>query len=110
MITISLSNLIGNTHNFLISTKNRGYTTSGSIANLLNLDVDTYNDRLIREVIQHPCFKNVFAANFPFLKAKLDRNIVFYLNDVPKETYIERFKEVFVEQLTLLELGGIIND
>lgn len=106
MITISLSNLIGNTHNFLISTKNRGYTTSGSIANLLSLDVDTYNDKLIKEVIQHPCFKNVFAASFPFLKAKLDRNIVFYLNDVPKETYIERFKEAFAPQLILVSLDG----
>lgn len=81
-------------------------STSNNIANLFNLDVDKYNDLLINEVIKHSNYKTNRSVNsFVFNTSTID--IVFHLNDVPKEIYIERFKETFFNELTLLTLGGI---
>lgn len=107
MVKINLQCLRGSIYNFLIATENRGYTTSSSIANLFNLNLDTYNEILVKEVIKHPCFESRNFMKFPFLGVESNKDIVFYLNDIDEEVYIERFKNVFAKQLTLLKLGGI---
>lgn len=73
--------------------------TSGKIAKKFNLDLDTYNDILIRKVIKHNNF--VISPNGSSIFSK---DVTFDLNEAPAETYIERFKNVFCEELVLLSL------
>lgn len=72
------------------------------IAKLFNLDIDTYNKLLIEKVIQHDSY---YETDFGE-----EDDFEFGLNNIPKEVYVERFKETFLEELTTLALGGISND
>lgn len=86
-----------NRNYFCISIGNRDVYSGKSISKLLNLDVDTFNQILIDKVVKH---KNYYIY-------RLSKDIEFDLCNVSKEIYIERFKNIFTEQLTLLTLGGI---
>lgn len=105
MIRIDLQNLGGNNYGFLITTEKNAYTTSSSIAKLLNLDADIYNEILIKKVIQHSFYENSNFSSFPYFGTDSDKNIVFYLHGIDERTYFERFKEVFAKQLTIAALG-----
>lgn len=85
---------------FEVSTEYNPAYTSRSISNLFDLDLDTYNKILIDKVIQH---------NFYDLD-KFDKDLTFSHNDIPKEIYIERFKDTFNKELIMLALGGNWND
>lgn len=81
---------------FEIISKKSILNSSGEIADFLNLDVDIYNNLLIDKVIRHD-------------KYSIDpdgRDLVFCLKNVSIEIYIERFKETFINELTLATLGG----
>ena len=93
------------THNyFSIFMNNRNIYTSKSISKLFNLDIDTFNKLLVDKVIQHD---NYIIESHPVVEPERVKDLLFRLNDVPKEIYIERFKETFTNQLTLIILGGI---
>lgn len=85
---------------FSLVCNNDYFATSTSIAEFLNLPVETYNQLLIKEVIRHDCYK-----------VNKNKDSVFY-EDVTFEAkenyviYIDHFKETFVPQLALLALGG----
>lgn len=70
--------------------------TSKGISKLFDLDVNTYNKLLIDKVIQH----NKYSIN-PDTK-----DLLFVLNNTSEEVYLNRFKEIFTNQLTLIYLGG----
>lgn len=76
---IDLPNFRGETYNFLIMINNKCYMTSKSIADLFNLNVDTYNNILIKEVIKHSHYKNSCVVNFIVFGVKSDKDIVFYM-------------------------------
>lgn len=83
------------------------YHTSKTISKILNLDVDTYNQILIDKIIKH--------HNYDIIKdfctiPNHAKNLSFNLNNVSKEVYINRFKEVFNKELILLALGSEISD
>lgn len=75
-------------------------SNSEKISNMLDLDVDTYTNLLIEKVIQHNNYKT-YTYNCS------EKDTLFKLNDILKETYVERFKDAFADQLTLLALGGV---
>ena len=75
------------------------YTSKG-ISKLLNLDLDLYNKLLVEKVIKHN----------HYVKSKYHNDFEFDLCNTPEEIYIERFKETFINQLTLLTLGGESNE
>ena len=82
---------------FEVSTKNDAAYTSRSISELFNINVDLNNQLVVDKVVKH---KNYYIY-------RLSKDIEFDLCNVSKEIYIERFKNIFTEQLTLLTLGGI---
>lgn len=87
-----------NKNYFSIIIGNTRICSSKNIANLLNLDINIYNRLLIEKVIQHN-------------KYSMTRNeLAFSCNNVSKEVYIKRFKDVFSNQLILLTLGGGSNE
>ena len=81
---------------YFIVTANFTACTSGGFSILFNIDVDIFNQLLIDKVIKH---KN-------YLIERDNKDMYFTLNGLPKETYIERFKDAFTNELTLISLGG----
>lgn len=75
--------------------------TSKQIANFLSLPVKTYNQLVIDKVIKHDGYRIVgknYANGF---------DLDFERRDCEKSVYVERFKQTFLEELTLALLGGI---
>ena len=79
---------------FSIFISDAAFYTSKNIANLFNLDIDYYNNLVIDKVIKHEDFTIDEYTN----------DLAFKHNNISKEIYINRFKEVFADQLTLLAL------
>lgn len=75
-------------------------STSARMADILKLDLDTYNKILIEEVIQHSYYKISPSGHVP-----LSKDIIFELNDESKETYINRFKEAFAKELVFVSFS-----
>ena len=88
---------------FGIRIKENVYHTSERISKVLNLDLDTYNHLLVKKVIQH---RSYYISNNPFPIPNHDKHLTFDLNNISKETYIERFKNTFNKELILLVLGN----
>lgn len=86
---------------FSLNKEGATYETSACISELFNINIDDYNKILIEKVIQH----NLYFTNIA--TSQKGDDIVFKLNDISKEVYIERFKNTFNKELTLLILGGI---
>lgn len=82
---------------FEIITSNKvSCSTSSSISRLFNIPLEVYNNLLINKVIKHDLYE-IHTFN----------DITFDLCDISKEIYLNRFKETFSDQLTLLILGGV---
>lgn len=71
--------------------------TSRGFSILLNIDIDLFNNLLITKVIKHSSYTMY----------KNHKDVEFILNDTPEETCINRFKEIFINELTLLAIGGV---
>lgn len=82
---------------FEITTEESVFYSSSAITNLLNLDLIKYNKLLIEKVIRHE----------DFIVDQYTKDVSFMLNNISKKTYIERFKNTFVKELTLISLGGV---
>lgn len=95
-LQIKLSSFYDNEAYFEITTEEGVFYTSKMISNLLNLNLTTYNRLLIEKVIKH----EDFAID------QYTKDVSFMINNIPKETYIERFKDIFIKEITLLTLGG----
>lgn len=78
------------------------FDSSKEISNFLNLDIDIYNERLIKQVIKH----SDFSVSESCKNEDLYKDIIFYTNNVPKKMYIERFEKEFTNELVLATLGG----
>lgn len=85
----------------IITSNGEFHNTSKSIARLLNIPVETYNQLLIDKVIKHKFFKLHSHG------AGVCADLTFDLKCLSKEDYLQRFKDTFSEQLTLLTLGGM---
>ena len=86
---------------FLISIDDDNYLcTSEQIAKFLNLPVQTYNQILINKVIMHEDY------NVTREKCANRFDLDFNRRGINKSIYIERFKEAFLEELTLAYFGG----
>lgn len=70
--------------------------TSYSIASSFGLSTKVFVDILIDKVIKHNDITFERSANGVIY------NVIFKLNNTPKDVYIERFKNFFVKELTLL--------
>lgn len=81
---------------FEVSTENDAAYTSRSISELFNINVDLYNQLVVDKVVKH---KN-------YVIDKFEKDLTFKHNNISKNTYIERFKNTFINELTLLSLGG----
>lgn len=74
--------------------------TSRSISETLGLSIEKYNGILIEKVIRHDSYRieeedDIFG----------ECDLFFYAEGVSKETYVERFKEVFLKELTTFALN-----
>lgn len=78
--------------------------TSRKMSEAFEMLEKTYVENLIDKVIKHNDY--ILCEN----NCGRVYNIIFKLNNTPKEVYIERFKNVFMKELTNLILGGFIND
>ena len=78
------------------------YDTSVLISDLLDIDLDEYNEKVINEVVKN---KNYSIYRGSSSGRRLYKDLTFEA-DKEEEVYIERFKDVFVKELTLLSLGG----
>lgn len=96
-MTIDLVQYLSNKNYFIISINNDDYYSSESISELLNLDLDLYNNLLINKVVKHPSYA---------IGGGTHKDLEFNSNSISRETYINRFKEAFSDQLILLTLGG----
>lgn len=96
MLEINLLHCYGEQAYFTIYLNGPLIYSSGGIASFLNLNTDTYNNILIEKVIKH----NDYTIS------NKNKDLIFKHLNAPKETYIERFKDTFANQLTLLALGG----
>lgn len=74
--------------------------TSEQIARFLNLPIRTYNDLLIKKVIRHDDYRVIGESRANRFDLDFNRK------GIDKSVYIERFKETFLEELTLALLGG----
>ena len=83
-------------HCYFCITDNFSAATSKEFADLFNLDTNTYNKLLTDKVIKH--------SNYTI--DVYNKDLMFDLNNISKEIYIERFKDTFSNELTLLALGG----
>lgn len=102
-MVISLVNLYSGYLYMNIQFNNAIHNTSKSIAELLGLPIDAYNDILIKKVIQHDKFRA------DFLKGKYEEkfiDVVFCINNISTKVYVDRFKEAFADQLILLTLSN----
>lgn len=75
---------------------------SKSISNFLGLDIDTYNERLIKKVISHVHY-DISECN---KESEFYKDIIFEEHFDFKHNYIERFKKEFEKELILATLGG----
>lgn len=82
--------------------KNVIAATSFKISKHFGLDIDIYNDILAKKVIQHGDF-----LISPGNGSVFSKDIAFALHNISAETYVERFKEVFCKELTMLALSCI---
>lgn len=87
---------------FLLCADDRSYYTSYEISKQLGLNVNLYNKILVEQVIKH----KIYSKNEEAQLVSLMHDLSFSLNKVKPEVYIERFKDVFAKELTLLSLGG----
>lgn len=92
---------------FSLKEKEKGMTikyidSSKSISDFLNLDVDIYNDRLIRKVIQH----SNLEVSESTIEDDLYKDIIFDKKCHNKKVYIERFEKEFEKELILATLGS----
>lgn len=102
MLEINLGVYYGDRPTFEIIFNNKLYINSLKISNLLNLDTNLYNKLLIEKVIQHDNYKeSTFKSGTIIFK-----DVSFKLQDTSTKTYLNRFKEAFSKELTLLTLGG----
>ena len=99
---IELTKLLTGECYFEIAIGDNFYSTSEEISKIFNLDIDVYNRILANKVVRHKNYTMCLNGNIDAYK-----DLVFDLCNIPKETYIDRFKETFTEQLTLLALGGV---
>lgn len=97
---IKLQKFLGGEAYFEIVINRYHYDTSREISNILNLNIDVYSDILIKEVIKHNFHRYCDIID----EFNLCKDTIFKLRDVSEEVYIERFKEAFADQLTLLVL------
>lgn len=79
------------------------YDTSVIILDLLDIDLNEYNEKVINEVIKS---KNYSIYNGASLGKRLYKDLTFK-SDKEEEIYIERFKDTFVKELTLLSMSRI---
>lgn len=77
---------------FLIHSEDLIAFSSEGIASALNITVEQYFDTLAKEVIRH--------GNISIKSS----NKIFLSKGISNEVYVERFKEAFAPQLTLLAL------
>lgn len=106
MIQISLVKLGDGSNYFSLKDTNElimSYNSCRQISNFFNVPTKDYNDTLIDKVIQHNNYEVYGCVAY----GEKCVDITFQLNSIPKETYIERFKEAFAPQLTLFSLGGV---
>lgn len=96
--------LIDGKWRFLIINRRQFFLTSPTISKLLNISLEEYENRVINNVIKHKNTEVIFASDFN------KRNVAFKEDDVPEENYVDRFKEEFAEELTLIVLGGDEDD
>lgn len=99
---IELTKLLTGECYFEITIGDDVYSTSEEISEILNLDLDTYNRILANKIVRHKNYVMCMNGSIDVYK-----DLVFDLCNIPEETYIDRFKETFTEQLTLLALGGV---
>lgn len=102
---INLLKFLGKEAYFEIITNEIYCSTSREISNVFNMNIDDYNEILINEVIKHDRYRPCDIAD----EFNLRKDLIFKLNNTPEEVYINRFKEVFINQLTSLALGGVNN-
>lgn len=88
---------------FVLDTPRKIYGSSYLLSKILNVDQTEFNRILVEKVIQHDHYiitdnstHNQYSSN----------DFYFKLNYTSRETYIERFKNTFNKELTLLALGG----
>lgn len=81
---------------FILKTNNKTYFSSEMISKAFGLDIDEYNKILLEKVIQHDEYDIKNGTE----------DLVFSPNRISKETYIDRFKEAFADQLILLTLSN----
>lgn len=93
---IRIFRTIGRSVSIYLEHKGSVYLSCREIAKLFNLDTNIYEKTLIAKVIKHENFEKVVY----------NPDLIFSQNGVPMKTYIERFKEAFAPQLTLLTLEG----
>lgn len=93
---IKLTKLFTGEFYFEIINNDDVYSTSKEISKAFNLDVDVYNSILANKVIQHKQYNYIYIYE----------DLVFYLNNISMKTYINRFKNTFIKELTLLALGN----
>lgn len=79
---------------FTLLIDNEDFHNSESIADIFNLNVDTFNKLLIEKVIKHSYYTI----------SKHHKDFEFSLCGKSKEIYIKCFKEAFAEQLILFIL------
>lgn len=72
------------------------------VSNFLNLNINIYNERLIKKVIKHPDF----SVSESTKDENLYKDIIFCKKSIDRKTYIERFEKEFVNELVLAILGG----
>lgn len=73
--------------------------TSRAISETLGLGIEKYNKILIEKVIRHDNYRIEEDDDFG------ECDLFFYSEGVSKEIYIERFKEVFLKELTTFALN-----
>lgn len=80
------------------------YNTSRGIAKLFKMDVNEYNKKLIKEVIGNNKYEINDEGNS---LSSSDLNFVAE-NISPEENkiYVDRFKNAFIKELTILKIGG----
>lgn len=98
MLDIYISMVVDRWLYFNIEHDGDYYSTSEEIANFFNLDVDLYNQLLVDKVIQHNNYSISEESEYNTFDALFGRECI------DDETYVDRFKEAFAPQLTLLAL------
>lgn len=103
MFNIRVFQLKNHCFYFCIERDLEKYSVCRTISELLEMPLEDYTDKLVKEVIIHSNYK---IETYTF-GGEISFDITFDLYDTPRETYVERFKNVFATQLTTLALGGM---